>query len=93
VFRPVNRYLHITMNDDKESNTTASGIVLPDDFKPTETHYTKAKVIAWAEDIRFAEKIDRMSTIIVDRKMIEEIDLPEGKINVVLDNYVIGIVE
>jgi co-chaperonin GroES (HSP10) len=81
------------MSDSKEENTTASGIVLPDDFKPVEAQYTKAKVIGWAEDIRFAEKLDRMSTIIVDRKMVEEIDMPEGKINVILDNYVIGIME
>ena len=32
------------------------------------------------------------TSVIVDKSMIEEISINNGKINVVLDNYVVGII-
>ena len=42
-FTPVNRYIEIEMREEKPSESQ-SGIVLPDDFKPTEERYAIVKI-------------------------------------------------
>tara|TARA_R110002020_G_scaffold9035_5_gene36183 strand:- start:2843 stop:3067 length:225 start_codon:yes stop_codon:yes gene_type:complete len=72
---------------------TESGIMLPDDFKPKEERYVTAEVIGWAPDVRFKEDLRVGTKIIVDKPMVEEIRMKNESLNIVLDNYIIGIVE
>jgi len=71
---------------------TESGIMLPADFKPKEERYITAEIISWASDVRFKENLEVGSQIVVDKTMVEEINIKNQTINVVLDNYIIGIV-
>ena len=89
-FTPVNRYIEIEMREEKSSELQ-SGIVLPDDFKPTEERYAIVKIKGWAEDVKFRNKLWVDHEIIVDRSMIEEVKLDGETIQVVLENYVVGI--
>lgn len=91
MFRPVNRYIQIEVPE--VIKQTFSGIVLPDDFKPTEERYGIANVVSCAADVRFKDQIAHGASVIVDKSMIEEITINNGKINVVLDNYVVGIIK
>ena len=88
--KPVNRYIVIEIIKPK-SPEIESGIVLPADFKPTEERYISAKVIEWAEDVRFAKELNAGSTLLIDRSMAEKIKLHGEDIYIILDNYVIGI--
>ena len=90
MFKPVNRYIQIQLP--KVIPQTPSGIVLPDDFKPTEERYSTAEVVSYASDVRFKEQIAYGVSVIIDKSMIEEITINNSKINVVLDNYVVGII-
>ena len=94
MFKPVNRYIEIKLQ--KTEVQASSGIVLPDDFKPAEERYGTAEVVAYASDIRFKDQLvmcgGQGASVIVDKSMIEEITVNNEKINVVLDNYVVGIV-
>ena len=90
MFKPVNRYLSIKMPDPIQ-NMTESGIMLPADFKPTEERYVTAEVIQWAPDVRFKNELQTGVKVIVDKPMVEEINMKNQTINVVLDNYIIGI--
>jgi co-chaperonin GroES (HSP10) len=90
MFKPVNRYIEIKFQ--KTEPQTQSGIVLPDDFKPIEERYGTAEVVSYASDVRFKDQIADGVSVIVDKSMIEEITVNNEKINVVLDNYVVGIV-
>jgi co-chaperonin GroES (HSP10) len=92
LFQPVNRHVLVQMPNTIE-NTTDSGIVLPADFKPQEDKHVVATVIAWAEDVRFADLLETGSKVVVDKSMIEEIMINNQPIHVVLDNYIIGIME
>jgi hypothetical protein len=65
--------------------------VLPDDFKPTEEQYAIVKIKGWAEDVKFRNKLWVDHEIIVDRSMVEEVKLDNETIQVVLENYVVGI--
>ena len=94
MFKPVNRYIQIKLPE--VVHQTTSGIVLPDDFKPTEERYGTAEVINYAPDVRFKDQIVMFggvgASIIVDKSMIEEITINNDTISIVLDNYIVGII-
>jgi co-chaperonin GroES (HSP10) len=91
MFKPVNRYIQIKLPE--VVAVSASGIVLPDDFKPTVERYGTATVVNFAKDVRFKDQLLDKTQVIVDKSMIEEITVNNKKINVVLDNYVVGIIK
>ena len=88
MFKPVNRYIAINLGHEKEEEKL---VILPEDYKPQQERYVVANVLNSAEDVRF--KIPRDSTIVVDASMIEEIKIGGTNYNVILDNYVLGIIE
>ena len=94
MFKPVNRYIQIQLP--KVAPQTVTGIVLPDDFKPAEERYSTAEVVAYASDIRFKDQLvmcgGQGASVVVDKSMIEEITINNEKINIVLDNYIVGII-
>ena len=94
MFKPVNRYIQIELPKPKPQ--ASSSIMLPEDYKPTEERHITAKVVAYASDIRFKDQLvmcgGKGASVIVDKSMIEEITINNSKINVVLDNYVVGII-
>jgi len=91
MFKPVNRYIQIKLPETPVSQTT-SGIVLPDDFKPAEERYGTATVISCATDVRFGAELSMNSKVVIDKSMVEEITVDNERINVVLDNYIVGII-
>ena len=95
MFKPVNRYIHISLP--KPKSKPESSLVLPDDYKPPEERHVTAKVVAFASDVRFKDQLVMHggcgASVIIDKSMIEEITINNSKINVVLDNYVVGIIK
>ena len=94
MFKPVKRYVLIELP--RPNPETASSIVLPEDYKPPEERHVTAKVVAYASDVRFKDQLVMCgggASVIVDKSMIEEITINNSKINVVLDNYVVGIIK
>ena len=89
-FKPVNRYLHIHVSE-PPAPQTASGIVLPESFKPTEESHIVVCVMDWAEDVRFNDALYKNCKAIVDKSMIEQFNVEGKQYNVVLDNYIVGI--
>ena len=90
MFKPVNRYVLVELLQ-KEQTETNSGIVLPDSFKPTEERHAVVAVLDWAKDVRFKNLLSEKSKVVIDRSMLEEINVDGSKYNVILDNYIIGI--
>jgi len=94
MFKPVNRYIQIDIP--KPKPPAPSSLLLPDDYKPAEEMHITAQVIAYAPDVRFKDQLvmcGQGASVIVDKSMIEEITINNSKINVVLDNYVVGIIK
>ncbi|MEK9769713.1 MAG: hypothetical protein VW683_12385 [Betaproteobacteria bacterium] len=87
MFKPVNRYILV---EEEQKDVQESLIVLPDDYKPAEERYTTVKVREVADDVRF--KLVPSSKIVIDRSMLEEITIGHTNYSVILDNYVVGIV-
>jgi co-chaperonin GroES (HSP10) len=90
MFNPVNRYILFQTESDRQSESEPL-IVLPEDFKPQGEKYRTVRAVRAAEDVRFPVK--KGQSLIIDWSMAEEITIGATIYNVVLDNYVVGIVE
>ncbi len=91
--KPVNRHIaivpHFVNQEENKSN-----VLLPEGFEAPKDKYVLATVLDVASDcgttIRgLSRRLDK--TIIVDRAMIEEIEVNDKKHYVVLENYVVGV--
>ena len=89
-FKPVNRYIEIEVQP-KEQPQTDTGILLPSDFKVEEARHACVKVKSWDAEVRFSDSLNENSWIVVDKSMIEEVNVSGNTINLVLDNYVLGL--
>ena len=89
-FTPLNRYIEIDVQPTKAPQTE-SGILLPNDFKVEEAPHVCAQVISWDSEVRFAEKLQVGDWLLVDKSMIEEVNVRGTTINLVLDNYILGL--
>jgi len=90
MFNPVNRYILIYIPGDKE-DPTAPLIMLPDDYKAPTERYIQVAALKCAGDVRF--ELTPNAQIVVDRSMIEEISIGATNYNIILDNYVVGIID
>jgi hypothetical protein len=86
---PVNRYVVVEYppTEAKEEQL----IVLPADYAPAAEKFIEVVSVRSALDIRF--EISHPSRLVVDRSMIEEISVSGTIYNVILDNYILGIME
>ena len=90
MLNPVNRHILIDVNN-TEDTTEKSLIVLPEDYTPEQARHLQVSVLRAAPDLRIA--VNSGDKLIVDRSMIEEISIGGTIYNVILDNYVLGIIE
>jgi len=92
--KPVNRHLTIVPHISKKE--TNSGVLLPEDYSFEEDRYISATLVDAALDCsacfletKRADYNDR--TIIVDRTMVEEINLKDKTFYIILENYVVAL--
>ncbi len=90
MFEPVNRYILIDIPKPVEESASLA-IILPDDYKTPEQSHLLVSALKSASDVRF--DLSEGTKVVVDRSMIEEISIGGTIYNVILDNYVIGIVD
>lgn len=94
--KPVNR--HILIVPHVKKNETNTGVLLPEDYESKADSYITATVVDVADDcakefkqfgygqIQASEK-----KIVVDRSMVQEIQLKDSKHYLILENFVVGI--
>ena len=92
MFVPVNRYVHIEIKK-PEQDLDDFGIVLPDDYSPKEERYVVADVVSSATDVRFHYQLKEGTKVVIDQSMIEKISINNETITIILDNYVVGLLE
>ncbi len=88
-FKPVNRYIQIDL--ETRSEKEESIVLLPENFKKPEEKYVQCVCLSSADDVRFFLK--PKDELIIDRKMVEEITVNHKVFHVILDNYVLGVVQ
>ena len=89
MLRPVNRHILVTYSPPQES--ADSGILLPDDYKPPTEDYVVVDVLAVSEDVSIRCNTD--DQIVIDKKMLQEISVNHSIYYLILENYVIGVIE
>ena len=89
MLRPVNR--HILVNYSPPQENVDSGILLPDDYKPPTEDYGVVNVLAVSEDVSIRCNTD--DQIVIDKKMLQEISVNHSIYYLILENYVIGVIE
>ena len=88
-FTPFNRHLVIDLIEEKEERQDQV-VFLPTDYKKPESPYVKAIVIQVAADSKFHEKLSLNDTILVERRMLHEVEIGEFSFYLVLENYIYG---
>lgn len=91
MFKPLNRHVHIELIAEN-THKPDTGILLPEDFKPAENRHAMATVITASEDVKFRHLIEKSTRIVVDKAMVEKINFGDESINVILENYILGII-
>ena len=89
MLRPVNRHILVDYSPPQEN--ADSGILLPDDYKPPTEDYVVVDVLAVSEDLSIRCNTD--DQIVIDKKMLQEITVGHANYYLILENYVIGVIE
>ena len=87
MFKPVNR--HILIDIEQNSEDERPLIVLPEDYRPEQQKHSVVQVLNKSDDVKFNLVVG--SKIVVDSSMIEEIVINNTTYNVILENYVVGV--
>lgn len=87
MFKPVNR--HILIDLDQRTDEQKSLIVLPEDYQPEQQKHSVVRVLEKSDDVKFDLVVG--SKIVVDSSMIEEIVINNTTYNIILENYVVGV--
>ena len=89
MLRPVNRHILVDYSPPQEN--ADSGILLPDDYKPPTEDYVVVDVLAVSEDVSIRCNTD--DQIVIDKKMLQQISVNHSIYYLILENYVIGVIE
>ena len=89
MLRPVNRHILVDYSPPQES--ADSGSLLPDDYKPPTEDYVLVNVLAISDDVSIRCNTD--DQIVIDKKMLQEITVGHSNYYLILENYVIGVIE
>ena len=89
MLRPVNRHILVDYSPPQES--ADSGVLLPDDYKPPTEDYVVVNVLAVSEDVSIRCNTD--DQIVIDKKMLQEITVGHSNYYLILENYVMGVIE
>ena len=65
---------------------------MPDTFNPNEEKYACVEVINVSDDVKFKNQVSEGTKVIVDKSMIDNINFMGKSINVILENYIVGVV-
>jgi co-chaperonin GroES (HSP10) len=88
VFQPVNRHVLVDYSPPEERADT--GILLPDDYKAPEQDHIVVGILAAADDISF--DCCKGDKIVIDKKMLKEIEIENTTHYLILENYVVGVI-
>ena len=82
-----NRHVLVELVDEEEEDQQ-SLIALPQDYKKSESPYLVVKVLQISDDCKlFLEQGD---LIVIERRMLTEIEIKDEKNYLVLENYIYG---
>ncbi len=85
-FEPMNRHLLIEPIEDSEEEQNV--IVLPNEYKPQQSPYLHAQVLAKAKNVDIPVEVGDI--IVCERRMLHEVKTNDTTHYLMLQNYVFG---
>lgn len=95
-FRPQNRYLLVQTQAQEDADNT--GVLLPEGYSLPKDKYVMATVLDSAEDCK-REAVyggalyKEGSKVVVDSSMVEAVSISGETYEIVLENYIVGLLE
>lgn len=90
-FTPKNRYLLVELQEAPPMEK--STVLLPDDYKPKKSGYATAKVLRTSYDKNHQPIVQEGDIVIINRPMVEEVEVGTTTHFIVLENYVLGVID
>ena len=91
-FKPFNRHIWIDIIEEEEKEEKIeTAVLLPETYKPEKSEFALVKIRDTAPDCSC--QFPRDHSAIVERRMIREIVVGENTFNVILENYLLGIIK
>tara|TARA_R100000152_G_C6571963_1_gene38949 strand:- start:159 stop:461 length:303 start_codon:yes stop_codon:yes gene_type:complete len=87
-FKPFNRHLVVDLIEEETEKKTL--VALPHGYKKPKGQYVKAIVIEAAEDSKFHGVLFTNDVVLLERGMLQKIEIKEFSFYLVLENYVYG---
>lgn len=87
-FKPFNRHVIVDIIEEKKEDKGL--VVLPTDYKKPESPYVEATVVECAEDSKFNGVLFKNDNIIVERRMLQKLEISGFSFYLVLENYIYG---
>jgi co-chaperonin GroES (HSP10) len=88
---PFNRHLLVELVDEQATQEESSGILLPEDYQKKVEKFAVAEVVEVSEDCSL--HLLEGDFIVVDRAMVDTVDVRGMTFNLILENYVYGRVD
>ena len=86
---PTNRHILVEVEEKQEENNE-SLIYLPDDYKKQESPHALCSVRDVAGDSKFFNSLKKGDRIVVERRMLQKIEIDDKLYYLVLENYIYG---
>jgi co-chaperonin GroES (HSP10) len=90
-FNPKNRHILISTTAKEEKEDV--GVLLPEGYSLPSDKYVVATVLDVSSDCKKELGVDKGQKIVVDNAMIELVNVGQSKFEIVLENYVVGLLE
>tara|TARA_R100000231_G_C5318559_1_gene162678 strand:- start:393 stop:662 length:270 start_codon:yes stop_codon:yes gene_type:complete len=87
-FSPKNRYLLVQTQKQEDADT---GVLLPEGYALRKDKYVTATVLDTATDCK--DVIAHGTQVVVDASMLEEVSVSGQTFEIVLENYVVGLLQ
>lgn len=89
--KPWNRRILLKIMEPEQEDSTLSGILVPDDYKPKTNDYVLASVVAVADDASAA--LAGRKVVVQPNGMEEFLDSNGDSHTVTLENYIVAVLE
>jgi len=87
-FSPKNRHLWIQPHDEEEKKDNVK-ILVPTDYEKPKSPYLTATVLAVSDDCNI-DLLNKGDRVVVERRMLHNLEIEGKNIYLVLENYVYG---
>jgi co-chaperonin GroES (HSP10) len=90
MLNPRNRHLLVVPRDEQEQEEERT-VLLPENYRKPESPYAAVSVLSVAPDV--SQHLMAGDTLMVERSMLKEVTFEGETFYLVLENYILGIVE